>query len=306
MSTTDLMTSPPSTPAPARGGGADSLLAAAVELARAAAVEEAGDASLVGAHVGVTADGERLVGHAFAVAGQTAKAYPGWHWSVELSRAARGRTATIDEVVLLPGTGAILPTPWLPWSERIQPGDLGPGDLLPPPAQDPRLVLRQSDVEAMSDTDILIEQGIGRPRALSFEGRVEAAERWYAGEPGPDTPLAQQAPARCVSCGFHVRLAGGLGQVFGVCANSWAPDDGKVVAVDHGCGAHSETVAVVPSLWDAPVIEHEYDLMLVETLAAGAVGDDDVDPASDSSLPPEQHTPGSVEDGEPAEPYGHS
>lgn len=28
--------------------------------------------------------------------------------------------------------------------------------------------------------------------------------------------------------------------MFGVCTNEYAPDDGKVVSLDHGCGAHSE------------------------------------------------------------------
>jgi hypothetical protein len=39
-------------------------------------------------------------------------------------------------------------------------------------------------------------------------------------------------------------LAGKLRQMFGVCANEYAPDDGRVVSLDHGCGAHSE--AAVP------------------------------------------------------------
>jgi hypothetical protein len=25
-----------------------------------------------------------------------------------------------------------------------------------------------------------------------------------------------------------------MGQLFGVCANEWSPDDGKVVSLDHG------------------------------------------------------------------------
>jgi hypothetical protein len=37
-------------------------------------------------------------------------------------------------------------------------------------------------------------------------------------------------------------MAGALGRVFGACANGMAPDDGRVVALTHGCGAHSETV----------------------------------------------------------------
>jgi len=55
-----------------------------------------------------------------------------------------------------------------------------------------------------------------------------------------------------------VPLQGPLGQVFGVCANAWSPDDGKVVSLDHGCGAHSETdVERPPSEWpaDAPLID---------------------------------------------------
>lgn len=300
------LTDPTTSSQPAsRGGTPDEVLAAALDLARAAAVDEAGDASLVGDHLGATADGERLVRHTFAVAGSTARAYPGWYWSVELSRASRGKYATVDEVVLLPGVGALLPQLWLPWAERVQPGDLGPGDLLPPPVDDPRLVLRVGDVEALSVSDcadILIEQGLGRPRALSFDGRLDAAERWYAGDSGPDTPIAQQAPARCRTCGYHVRLVGGLGQVFGVCANSWAPDDGKVVSIDHGCGAHSETVAISNQLWDAPSVEHEYDLTLIETLAVGA----DVTAEAEGVAELDEHTPGSVEDAEPAEPYGHS
>ena len=57
---------------------------------------------------------------------------------------------------------------------------------------------------------------------------------------GPHTPIAHAAPAQCSTCGFYWPLAGALRQVFGVCANEYAPDDGKVVAADHGCGAHSE------------------------------------------------------------------
>ena len=36
-------------------------------------------------------------------------------------------------------------------------------------------------------------------------------------------------------------MAGQIRHVFGVCANELAVDDGRVVSLDHGCGAHSET-----------------------------------------------------------------
>ena len=38
--------------------------------------------------------------------------------------------------------------------------------------------------------------------------------------------------------------------LFGVCANKWSPDDGRVVSIDHGCGEHSEIDPPEPShLW---------------------------------------------------------
>ena len=111
------------------------MLAAAVELARAAAARSA--ATVVGEHLGVHADGERVVTHAFAA---TLPGYTGWFWAVTLARVPRGKTATVDEVVLLPGADALLAPAWVPWQERLQPGDLSPGDLLPTAPDDPRLV----------------------------------------------------------------------------------------------------------------------------------------------------------------------
>jgi len=81
-----------------------------------------------------------------------------------------------------------------------------------------------------------------RSRVLSAIGRDETAARWYHSEHGPGTPLARSAPGPCVTCGFLTPLAGPLGRVFGVCTNEYAPDDGRVVSLDHGCGAHSEAI----------------------------------------------------------------
>ena len=50
--------------------------------------------------------------------------------------------------------------------------------------------------------------------------------------------------------------------MFGVCANAYAPDDGRVVSVDHGCGAHSEALLPVSADQPPPVIDElGYDLM---------------------------------------------
>ena len=236
----------------------DRRCAEAVELARAAAVEVAG--TTVGDHLAVEAEPEagsgHVVTHSFAA---TDPAYVGWRWAVTVARADGADEVTVDEVVLLPGDAALLAPGWVPWSERVQPGDLGPGDLLPPTPDDPRLVPSYADVDADELPFALSrELGLGRPRVLSLDGRADAAERWYEGEAGPDTPVAKAAPGPCGDCGFLVPLAGALGRVFGACANAMAPDDGRVVALTHGCGAHSETVVEPPeSSWSGMAKEHE-------------------------------------------------
>lgn len=230
----------------------DSTLAAAVDLARAEAEIEA--PGLVGEHLGVVADDDRLVTHHFACLDP---AYRGWRWAVTVTRASRSRTPTVDEVVLVAGDDAVLPPPWVPWHERLRPGDLGVGDLLPTPADDARLAPAGFAAPADEGEEILAwEFGLGRARVLSFEGRLEAVERWWDGPPGPEAPIARSAPATCATCGFWIPLAGALRQAFGACANVYAPDDGKVVAVDHGCGGHSEAAVVPPaSKPAAPMID---------------------------------------------------
>ena len=253
----------------------DQAAAEAVDLARAAAVAVAG-ASRVGEHLGVQAEGERVVTHQFDCLDQ---AYAGWQWAVTVARAPRSKMVTVDETVLLPGPAALLAPPWVPWQDRLRPGDLGVGDLLPAPPDDERLVplVTLEGEDAVTDwyhdgEDAGDEQGPaepaelpapGRSRVLSAIGRESASARWYSSEHGPRTPLAHAAPAHCVSCGFFVPLSGELGRLFGACANAYAPDDGRVVSADHGCGAHSESV-----IWQAsaraiaPVIdEFGYDLV---------------------------------------------
>ncbi|MCL1870925.1 MAG: DUF3027 domain-containing protein [Promicromonosporaceae bacterium] len=229
----------------------ETVLVGAVELARAAAAEVAESPSDVGEHLGTVVDGERLVSHRFAAA---MKGYQGWSWVVTLARVPRGRSATVCEVELLPGDGAILAPQWLPWSERLRPGDIGPGDVLPFKADDPRLEPGFTPTGDPEVDGVAIEElALARQRVLSPKGRDEAAQRWYRGQRGPTSAGAVASPAECLSCGFLIPLSGPLGQLFGVCANEWSPDDGKVVSLDHGCGAHSETdVDPAPTDWPAP------------------------------------------------------
>ncbi|MCU1655598.1 MAG: hypothetical protein JWO57_254 [Pseudonocardiales bacterium] len=221
----------------------DATLAAAVDQARAAALEVGGDS--VGAYIGPIAEAERIVTHAFEA---TLPGYTGWYWAVTLARASRSKTATVDEVVLLPGADALLAPAWVPWQERLRPGDLSPGDLLPPVEDDPRLVPAYVESDDPAVGDFAFELGLGRPRVMSREARLDAAERWYEGDNGPDSPMARQAPARCGTCGFLLPLAGSLRAGFGVCGNEITSSDGHVVSVEYGCGAHSEAIFEVPSL----------------------------------------------------------
>ena len=246
---------------------ADPVLADAVDLARRVAREAAG--SKVGAHLGVEEDAELVVTHSFA---SNDPAYVGWRWAVTVTRAEGSDEVTVDEVVLLPGEGALLAPEWVPWSERIQPGDLAPGDLLPAAPDDPRLVPSYTVDEAELAAEAFWELGLGRKQALSFEGRATTADRWYDGDHGPFAPMARQAPGRCLDCGFRVPLAGGLAQLFGVCANAFAPDDGKVVSLDHGCGAHSEVVVETPhGQGPGLVVEDE----VLELVALGPAPDEE-------------------------------
>lgn len=260
----------------------DSLAAAAVDVARAAAETEA--PGQIGEHVGTSADEERLVTHLFATKDP---AYRGWCWAVTVVRASRARAVTVDDVVLLPNDGALLAPEWVPWSERVLPGDVGVGDLLPTLADDPRLVPGYLSTDDADERAVVLEFGLGRERVLSYDGRLDAVERWYDGDPGPDAAIAKAAPAACATCGFYIPLSGALRQAFGVCANALAPDDAKVVSVDHGCGAHSQAVVVpsaVPQPGPMPLPEAGYDIV------GGPLG----------------HEPGSVSDAEPPEPLGHS
>ncbi|GIH91789.1 DUF3027 domain-containing protein [Planobispora siamensis] len=260
----------------------DQACAAAVDLARSA-VEESVRPGEIGEHLGMEAEDDRVVTHYFACLD---RAYRGWRWAVTVTRASRARKVTVSEVVLLPGTGALLAPAWVPWSERLRPGDLGVGDLLPTGEDDDRLAPGFTETDDDVDRQMIFEYGLGRARVLSPIGRDRAVRRWHAGESGPHTPIAHAAPAQCSTCGFYWPLAGSLRTGFGVCANEYAPDDGRVVAADHGCGAHSEA-AVVPHQVEpsAPILDdHVYDL----------------------EEPSEAELTGSVDETSSDEPLGHS
>ncbi|WP_326737849.1 DUF3027 domain-containing protein [Streptomyces sp. NBC_00464] len=295
----------------------DRLCAEAVDLARAAA-EEAAAPGVVGEHVAVVPEGDRVVTHYFECKDP---AYRGWRWAVTVARASRAKNVTLDETVLLPGTDALLAPEWVPWSERLRPGDMGPGDLLPTEADDLRLepgytgedelppnsavaavsgeladLVESEDAELTTRPEpprrgsiaaVADELGMRRARVLSRYGLHAAADRWDE-EFGAKTPMAQAAPATCVSCAFLVPLTGSLKQAFGVCANEFGPADGHVVSLSYGCGGHSEAAVMPKPPKPAP---HALDTMQVDEYP--------LRPARDSGSVP-------VETDGPTEDLGHS
>jgi len=239
----------------------DAVGAKAADQARAAA-EVVGGSGAVGELVASIPEGERVVTHQFE---SLLPGYKGWRWAVVVSRVPRARHATVDEVVLIPGPDALVPAPWVPWSQRLQPGDLRPGDVLPTAADDPRLVGGWADIEL--DTleeplsDLGFDLGLTRARVLSYAGRDEIAQQWYDGDSGPEAAVARAAADNCVSCGFLLPMAGSLGRMFGVCANIYAADSARVVSFDHGCGAHSEVVVELtsPVPVEEPIVDDEFE-----------------------------------------------
>ncbi|WP_229715924.1 DUF3027 domain-containing protein [Mangrovihabitans endophyticus] len=267
----------------ARAPRLDQACADAVDVAREGITEV--DPADIGEHLEAIAEGDRLVTHFFAshLAG-----YLGWRWAVTVTRAPRARRVTVCETVLLPGPDALMAPGWLPWNERLQPGDLGVGDLMPTDPDDDRLAPGYVLSDDAAVEEVSWELGLGRARVMSQEGRMETAQRWYDGDSGPQAAISAGAPrkARCGTCGFYLPLAGSMRGMFGVCGNLYAPDDARAVSADHGCGAHSEVLLSSP---ETPVEELPtvYDDSEVESVAVSRAH-------------------GSVEAGEPEEGYGHS
>lgn len=226
----------------------DAVLIDAVDIARDAAIELADDASAVGDYLGATEEHERTVTHSFAC---LLPGYRGWVWTVTLSRAPRGKDVGVDEAQLTPAADALLAPAWVPWAERVEPGDLEASMVLPLIENDARLV---PTYEVTQDEDAMQiwELGLGRERVLGSEGREDVATRWYRGSHGPTAASAIASAEPCQTCAFYVPLSGAMRLMFGACTNEWSPSDGKIVSVDHGCGAHSQTtVEHGPTQWPA-------------------------------------------------------
>lgn len=249
-------------------------LVGAADLARSAAVETAAAdlgrraaAGAVGAHREAVSEAPGAVTHYFDA---EQDGYRGWRWSVTVSAGGDDGPVTVSEVVLLPGPDALTGPVWVPWEERIRPGDLGIGDLLPTPEGDERMAPAYLESADPAVEEVATEIGLGRVRVLSRIGREDAAQRWLDGPHGPGAEMARAAPAHCGTCAFLLPIAGSLRGAFGVCGNAYAPADGAVVAVGFGCGAHSDVVVDIVSPVAAAELVYDDGVDLERTPADGS------------------------------------
>ena len=102
-----------------RTGKPDAFLAGAVDVARAA-IEGIAPAEQIGRHLAAKSEGDRLVTHLFE---SKLAGYGGWQWYAVLTRNSRSKVVTVDELGLLPSEDSILAPEWIPWAERVRPGD---------------------------------------------------------------------------------------------------------------------------------------------------------------------------------------
>jgi hypothetical protein len=256
---TQIDTAEPTAPAAKPSDAVAALLSGAADDARQAVVEFSGDT--VGDYLGVAFEDEAAATHRFLA---TLPGYQGWQWAVVVAAYPGAERATVSEVVLVPGPAALLAPQWLPWEERVRPGDLGAGDLLAPLPDDPRLVPGYVATGDPAIDEVAFAVGFGRRRVLSAYGRDDAAQRWHDGDHGPGSPMARATKRMCRDCGFMAPLAGALGVMFGVCCNEMSAD-GQVVDFTYGCGAHSDTPA--PPGTGSPMYE-PYDDGALEVVEA--------------------------------------
>lgn len=246
-------------------------------------------------HIGDFLDRDLIDSSTIIRFASTHPGYPHWRWCVAI--VGDEAHASVNEVWMEPGEGALRIPEWKPWSERIRPGDLGAGDVVPTDPSDPRLTAGYTGVADLDGLDAPLhplqwQLGLGRERVLSAEGIADAVLRWRGGEDGPAAQIARLADHKCSTCAWLLPIGGAVGQAFGVCAHDMSPSDGHVVSMDHGCGAHSDAVAEPTPVPVTELIIDDDTFLDVETRESGQLdepavfGDDvdDVDAADDVAI----------------------
>jgi len=94
---------------------ADEVLVAAVDQARAA-LELITPADTIGEPLGYIVEGEHVLSLLFDC---LMTGYPGWRWTVSLSRVDGDSAPQVLETELMPGDDSLLAPEWVPWSDRL-------------------------------------------------------------------------------------------------------------------------------------------------------------------------------------------
>ncbi|OZG67696.1 DUF3027 domain-containing protein [Bifidobacterium eulemuris] len=248
-------------------------------IARAVAIEVADEPEHVGDFVTAVPLDDHVTDYRFQ---SNIRGYEGWQWSVTLYHDEELGNWTVNESSLVPTDQALMPPAWIPWKDRLEPTDLSPTDAIGTDPDDSRLEAGAAgesadegpvaddsgsadetagdsetagEAESVTSPEDVAEAveafELSRRRVLTPLGRAQTAKRWYEGPRGPKSLSTKTASGNlCSTCGFFVPLQGELNLMFGVCANKWSPDDGRVVSLDHGCGEHSEIEPPEPGrLW---------------------------------------------------------
>jgi hypothetical protein len=94
---------------------ADEVLATATDQARSA-LERITPADTIGEPLGYIVEGEHVLSLLFDC---LLNGYPGWRWTVSLSRVDSDAEPQVLETELTPGDDALLAPEWVPWSDRL-------------------------------------------------------------------------------------------------------------------------------------------------------------------------------------------
>jgi hypothetical protein len=175
-----------------RTGKPDAVLAAAVDVARAA-VETIAAAEQIGRHLGARTEGDRLVTHLFE---SKLAGYGGWQWYAVLTRNSRSKVVTVDELGLLPSEDSILAPEWVPWAERVRPEDAQDEESADQDAQDeesaesvPAAAGQDADEPDVADADAVDTDAADADMAGADE--ADAADADMADADEADTDAGQ-------------------------------------------------------------------------------------------------------------------
>ena len=183
----------------------DAMLIAAVDVAREAA-EGIAEPGTVGEHLEVVMDGERardpllrLPRRRPTAAGVGRSPSPG---------AARQKVATVCETNLCRATASVLSPQWLPYDERLAPGDLRAGDILPFSGTTRGSCGLRGDRRRGRRPDGVVGARPGSPAGAVRGGPRGRGPTLVCRAHGPTADVAEQAHDRCSTCGYFFPMAG--------------------------------------------------------------------------------------------------